>query len=230
MRTRHASGWVVAIAMVCAIVVDPDTVAGQQRRPTAPPPQPQLTVRGFGDVGLVRFTASDTFDAVLGSSTGGVFGGGGEVVLSQRIFVSVRFSRFQKTGERVFALDGEVFPLGIEATTRITPIEVSGGYRFEGRGRRRTAIPYLGGGIGWHRYEETSEFADSSENVSETFSGYHVLGGVEFRLARMFGIGGEVQWTTVPDALGGGPGSVAALFDETNLGGIGFRVRFTIGR
>jgi opacity protein-like surface antigen len=185
-------------------------------------------VRGFADFGGLAFSAADSFEAVFGTRTGTLFGGGGEVVLPQRIFVGVRASRVEKTGERVFVFDDEVFPLGIATTVRVTPVEISGGYRFRGIGDR--VIPYVGGGLGWHRYEETSDFADDDENVKETHQGYHLLGGAEFRLARWFGVGGEVQWTTVPDGLGSDPNGVAAAFDETDLGGVAFRIKFVIGQ
>lgn len=184
--------------------------------------------RGTVDAGIRTFTAADSFEAILGTASGAVFGGGGELVLPQRIFANVRVSRFQKTGQRVFVFEGETFELGIDATIRITPVEVTGGYRFGDLDRR--VIPYVGGGLGWHRYQETSEFAEDDENVNETFQGYHVLGGAELRLARWFGVGGEFQWTTVPGALGQDPNGVSAVFEESNLGGMAFRVRFVVGR
>jgi hypothetical protein len=194
---------------------------------SAQQPEP-FGVRGFADFGGIAFSASDSFEALFGARTGSVFGGGGEVVLPQRIFVGVRASRVEKTGERVFVFDDEVFPLGIATTVRVTPVDISGGYRFGGAGSR--VIPYVGGGLGWHRYEETSEFAGDDENVKETHRGYHLLGGAEVRLARWFGVGGEVQWTTVPDGLGDDPNGVAAAFDETDLGGMAFRLKFVIGQ
>jgi opacity protein-like surface antigen len=189
-----------------------------------------MSIRAFGDVGATFFAASDTFDAVLGSSTGMFFGGGVEVVFPGRYFVNARLSRFKKSGERVFVDDGEVFPLGIPLEVGITPVEVTGGYRFRARGRTRNFIPYIGAGVGWHRYSETSDFAGSDEDVSETFTGFHGLGGIEFRLSRIFAVGGEGQWTTVPDALGTETTSASEAFGEKNLGGFGFRVRFTVGR
>ena len=195
--------------------------------PARPAPRQPLASRGFGDLGIIRFAAADAFEATLGSPSGVSFGGGVEVVLPQQWFVGLRLSHFDKSGERVFVQDNEAFPLGIDMEVAITPIEVSAGYRF--RGRTRNLIPYLGGGIGWHRYTETSDFADAAENVTETFTGYHVLGGAEFRMGRMFAIAGEGQWTTIPDALSG-VSSAADAFGESNLGGFGFRVRFVVGR
>lgn len=183
---------------------------------------------GFVDVGATRFTASNSFEAVFGSPVGVPFGGGGEVVLPRGLFAGVRVSRFQKTGERVFVFEGETFRLGIDTDVRIVPIEVTGGYRFGDRDRR--LIPYLGGGVGWHRYSETSEFAEDDENVKETHRGFHVLGGAELRVARWAAVAGEVQWTTVPDALGNDPNGAAAAFDEDDLGGIAARVKFVVGR
>lgn len=187
-----------------------------------------LSIRGFGDLGATSFTASDSFEAVLGSRAGVLFGGGIEVVLPATVFVHARVARFQKDGARVFVFDGETFPLGIATTVRITPVELTGGYRFRSRGSR--LVPYVGGGVGWHRYTETSDFAEDDENISTTRTGYHMVGGAELRVTRWLGVAGEVQWTTVPDALGQHPDSVSAAFEETDLGGTTFRVKFVVGR
>ena len=225
--TRCFSSLCVALAVAAAW----PAAAAAQARPT-PRPQPAApqtaTLRGFVDIGALSFNASDSFEAVLGSRSGTLFGGGGEVVLPQRIFAGVRISRFRKDGERVFVFDDEVFPMGIDTTVQVTPIEVTGGYRFSPVSRR--IVPYFGGGLGWHRYQETSDFAEDDENVDETHVGYHLLGGAEARVARWVAVGGEVQWSTVPGALGQDPNGVSAAFDETNLGGVAFRVKFVIGR
>jgi opacity protein-like surface antigen len=188
----------------------------------------EVGVRGFGDFGGTRFTASDSFKAVLGSPSGIVFGGGGEALLGKDVFVSVHVSRFSKDGTRVFVFNDETFDLGIPTTVTVTPIEITGGYRFAYGNPK--LVPYAGGGIGWHRYKEVSDFADDDENVSETHTGYHVLGGVETRVSTWFSVAGEAQWSFVPDGLGQDPNSVSAAFDETDLGGLTFRVKFVVGR
>ena len=189
--------------------------------------QTDFMLRGFGDVGWRTFTAAESFKAVLGSDRGMVFGGGAEVVLPWRIFANVRASRFRETGERLFIFNDEQFDLGIPTTITVTPIELTGGYRFDFGSR---VVPYAGAGVGWHQYEETSQFAESSENVKERFTGYHVLGGVEVRAASWLGAAFEAQWATVPDALGSDPNGVSAEFDESDLGGVTARVKFVIGR
>jgi opacity protein-like surface antigen len=184
--------------------------------------------RGFADLGGTRFTAGQSFDAVLGTHTGVVFGGGVEVIVARDFFINVHASRFQKDGTRVFVLNEEVFDLGIPTTVRVTPVQITGGYRF--KVGRRQIVPYVGGGVGWYRYSETSDFATGDEDVSETFTGYHLLGGAEVRLSRLFGVSGEVEWSGVPDALGQSPNSVSAAFDETDLGGVTFRVKIVVGK
>jgi opacity protein-like surface antigen len=188
--------------------------------------QDGLVLRGFGDVGATTFTAEQSFTAILGSRSGAVFGGGVEVVLPQRIFVGLRASRFSKTGERVFVSDGETFGLGIPTTIALTPVQITGGYRLPSVGR---LTPYAGAGPGWYGYSETSDFAGEDENVSERFTGFHVLGGAEVQLARWLSLGGELQWATVPDAIGDDANSVAREFSESNLGGTTVRVRFVVG-
>jgi len=184
-------------------------------------------LRGFGDIGSTTFTAAQSFDAVLGSRSGLLFGGGVEVVFPVRVFVNLRASRFHAVGQRVFLFNGEQFDLGIPATVTVTPMEVTAGYRFN-LGTR--LVPYGGAGLGWHRYQETSAFAEAEENLDERFTGYHVVGGAEFRVLRWLAAAAEAQWATVPDALGGDPNSVSHAFDETDLGGVTVRVKVVVGR
>jgi opacity protein-like surface antigen len=188
--------------------------------------QEDFALRGFADAGSRTFTATESFTAVLGSDRGLVFGGGIEAVTPWRIFASLRAARFSETGERVFVFGEEQFPLGIPTTITVVPIELTGGYRFD-YGQR--FVPYAGAGIGWHRYTETSQFAEDSENVEQTFRGLQVLGGVEFGLARWIGAAGELEWATVPDALSGDPNGVATEFDEDDLGGMTLRVKIVVG-
>ena len=182
--------------------------------------------RGFGDVGATTFTAEQSFNAILGSRSGPVFGGGVEVVLPQRVFVNVRASRFRETGQRVFLFEGKQFDLGIPTTITLTPVELTGGYRFPFWSR---LVPYAGAGVGWHQFKETSQFAVSEENVKDRFTGAHLLGGAEIRLARWIAAAGELQWATVPDAFGDDPNSVSHEFDESDLGGTTFRFKIIVG-
>ena len=121
----------------------------------------------------------------------------------------------------------EVIPLGIPVDVTVTPIEISGGWRFRIRSLPKLS-PYVAGGLTAMKYHESSDGSTSAEDVDETFSGYHLLGGAEYKITRWLGVAGEASWTTVPDAIG--ESGVSAAFDETDLGGTTFRFKITIGR
>jgi hypothetical protein len=190
-----------------------------------PVKRPNVAVRGFGSFSYMFFQAHDSFEAILGSSSQPFFGGGGQVVLWDRLFVTASFEHFQKTGERVIVSDGEVFPLGIDDKVTIQPLAVVGGYRFRSADR---IVTYVGGGIGSYHFKEESEFAAADENTDERFTSYHALAGMEYGVSKWVFASFEVQYASVPDALGA-PG-VAADFDETNLGGVSLHVKVAVGR
>lgn len=199
------------------------------RRPPPPPlPPPTLEIGGYAMVGVMNFTAADSFDVILGSPSGAIYGGGVRVGLPLGgLFVDAGAWRFRGEGERVFLFEGQEFRLDIPVEITITPLELTAGWRFRFR-RAPRFRPYLGGGLTSYRYEESSASAIGLENVEERFSGYHVLGGADYRIARWIAIGGDAVWATVPDAIG--IGGVSAEFDETDLGGTSFRFKITIGR
>ena len=213
--------------MVVVVLLACGGTARAQGRPAVPAAPPAFAVRLFGDAGLDQLHAGQSFNAVFGRSNGPVFGGGAELALRSNWWVRVGAWRFRNVGERAVRLENRTFRLGIPLTITIVPIEASAGYRF-GVGRTRRFIPYVGAGVSSHAYSETSAFSDGNENVRERFTGYQALGGLEYRLHRRLGIAGEVQYTTVPDALGAA--GLSAEFDETDLGGLLVRARVIFGR
>jgi opacity protein-like surface antigen len=183
-------------------------------------------VRGFATFGNITFQAEESFDAIFETPSGPIFGGGGQVLLPWGIYVEVAASQFKRDGERAFVgPDQEVFRLGIPLEVTITPLEVTGGWRFR---KWERFVPYGGGGYSSYRYKETSDFADPDENVDERFSGFHVVGGAEYLPFRWIAIGGEVAWSSIADALG--QGGVSAAFNEDNLGGTTVRLKISVGR
>ena len=213
---------------------DPVTVDDTQPPDDAPPVKaPGLSIRPrlFGLVGFQSFTASDSFSAVLGSSSGVVFGGGGGFLLGRNLFVDVSVSRFAADGTRVLVTDAaEIIDLGIATEVTVMPIDVSIGWRLEGRpsltpsGKPRLRpVPFAGGGFGFQQYKETSEFSSSDDDVDESNGSYHVLGGIELPLSPHLGAVADVMYRWVPDAIG--TGGVSAHYDETDLGGAQVRVR-----
>ena len=213
------SGWVLKSN------VDTNTSAPRPvARPTAlvmTPPR-KLGIVGFGQFGYVRFAAERSFSAILGTPGGGFYGGGAEVRVTNA-FLSASVERFEKTGQRILVVDGEVFSLGIPDTVTMTPIAVSAGWRIP----HERATPYFGGGVGRILYREQASFTESSENIRAQYASYHVLGGVEFRnewVATAF----ELQYTRAPQTIG--VGGASAAFQETNLGGVVARIKVLVGR
>ena len=147
------------------------------------------------------------------------------MALRSGLYVEVGASRFEKVGQRAFVFSGQTYPLGIPLTARITPLEISAGYRFSVSPR---IIPYGGAGIARYAYIETSDFADPGENVDAKHTGYLVLGGVEFRAHRWVGVSVDVQYTQVTGILGSA--GISKELGENNLGGTAVRVKALVGR
>ena len=220
-----------AVALLLSAGV-PAAFAQAKPRPkpaaTAPPRPGGVQISGYAMFGRNNFTASESFEAVVGEPSGSIFGGGARIgVPLGGLFIDVGAWRYRGEGERVFVADDEVFKLGIPVEIAVTPLELSAGWRFRIR-RAPKFSPYAGGGFTILKYQETSDFATGAENTEDTFSGYHLLGGAEYRIMRWLGVAGEASWSTVPDAIG--EAGVSAAFDETDLGGTTFRVKVTIGR
>jgi hypothetical protein len=199
----------------------PPAGPAQTRRQT--PASRAVELFGFGEVGDGSWLAHDTFNAVLGSSSAFMLGGGVQVRVGS-LFVEASVERFQRSGTRVFVYSGQVFSLGVADTVRIIPIKATVGYRRAGP----RVTPYVGGGIGTHLYREASNFADPSENVSEHVTSYHVLAGVELASRHWLRAALEVELSTVPNALG--TTGVSAAFNEHNLGGVHGRLKILVGR
>ena len=229
--TRQFTAAVAALALVASAGAAPAFAQAKPRpRTTSPSPRPArgIEIGGYGTIGTTTFTATESFDAILGEPSGPIFGGGARVGLPWGgLFVDVGAWRFRGDGERVFVFGDEVIRLGIPVDVTTTSAELSAGWQFRFR-RMPKLIPYAAGGLTWLKYRETSEFSTPVEDVDETFGGYHVVGGAEYKITRWVGIAGEASWSTVPDAIG--ESGVSAAFNETDLGGTTFRLKITIGR
>jgi hypothetical protein len=227
-----------AVALLVLAVLTPAASHAQVRRPQVlPNPKGQVTFRGFGDAGVTVFSATQSFKAILGRPAGPLFGGGVELGLSKHLFVSVAASRFRRAGHRVFAFQGQVFDLNEPATITITPLEITAGYRhtrLAQPGTRAAApaklIPYFGGGVGFHKYTETSAHSTDADDVHATFTGYHVIGGVEIPVQKWMALAAEAQFASVPNALGKDPSGVSSVYKEHDLGGFTFRMKVVVGR
>jgi opacity protein-like surface antigen len=202
--------------------IESPTGAGFQTAPARPPGR--LRIRAFGQTGGTLFTADDSFDTILGSPFGPVYGGGAQVVFPNSAFVQVGFERFRETGTRALVSGTQIFTLETPATVTVQPITVTLGYLSRAYGR---FTPYLGAGAGWHVLTEESPTI-AADRTREGKVGYHVLGGSEFSIAPWLALAGEVQWASVPKAIG--ETGISAAFEEDDLGGATFRFKFIVGR
>lgn len=229
VTTRRFVTIAATIAMLSCVSEHAFAQARQQPRP-APAAQPSrgVDIGGYAMFGNVSFASAESFEAILGESSGPILGGGARIGLPWAgLFVDIGAWRFHGEGERAFVYNDEVFPLGIPVDVTMTPLELSAGWRFRIR-RMPKFVPYVAGGYTSMRYQETSDFATEDENVDENFGGYHLLGGAEYKITRWLGVAGEASWSTVPDAIG--EAGVSQRFSENELGGTTFRFKVTIGR
>lgn len=211
-------GWVHDSAIELVSGTLPISPGAGPTRPRAP--RGPLRIRGFAQAGGTLFSADDSFDTLLGSPFGPIAGFGAQVVFPNAAFVQVSVERFRETGTRALVSGTNIFTLDEPATLTVQPILATVGYRSNAYGR---FAPYLGGGLGWH--ELTDESPSGVEKKGKI--GYHVAGGSEFVLGRVLAIAAEVQWSTVPKAIGST--GVSAVFGEDDLGGATFRVKFIAG-
>jgi len=205
--------------------------AGSPRRPPpAPPrsplpPQPPMSLRAFGQGGLIGFTARESFAAVVGRSYGYSFGAGVQLRFGSGVYVQTSLEQFRRTGQRVYVFDGESFPLGIDNTVTLQPAVVAVGYRPPSAASVR---PYLGAGLGAYRLREVSPFDGADESVDQWRRGYHAHIGFELRPRGWVTPALEARYTTVPKGLG--DAGAAALLKQTDLGGWQIHAKVLVGR
>jgi opacity protein-like surface antigen len=222
-------------ALVAALV----SVIVASASPASAQTEQGMSLRPVVFVSEQWMTAEQTFKAIFGQSHELFWGGGLNITQDDQFYLELTASRFEKTGQRAFLNAGQVFSLGIPLTATLTPLEMTAGYRFHRRLPPRTraayrpggparVVPYLGGGVGLYRYKETSDFAISGDDVDVQHIGLIVEGGLEVRLARWIGIAGDVRYTRVPGILGNG--GISKDAGEDDLGGIGARIKFVVGK
>ncbi len=204
--------------------------------PAAAQSEPMLSIRPFVGVTDDAFAAKNTFNAIFGKSNFPLIAGGVQVTILDQFYAEVSASKFEQTGNRVAVINGEVFHLGIPLTATLTPIELTGGFRFRVLRHGEPIAwlrPYAGAGVGWYPYKETCTAAAAtcdavSGDVSGKHTGFVLHGGAEFRLHRWVGVSADVQYTRVTGIIGQDGASQA--FSENDLGGVAGRFRVLVGR
>jgi hypothetical protein len=198
--------------------------AWAQPRTPKPPPHVPVDFRAYAHLDQVWMDASQSFEAVLGTSSLTAGGVGVDVVdLWRGAFVRAGISRMGGHGSRV-PFGDDTAPGTVPTAVRIRTLELGAGWRYALPARPAYVI-YGGADLLRVGYSEVSDVATDEENTPVGFWGRAIFGGVEYTAWRRFIVGGEVQFRSVPNALGSG--GVSADFNETNLGG--FVIRGLIG-
>ena len=178
-------------------------------------------------VGFDKMAASESFNAITGDDTVVPYGGGIQVTnLWKGLFIEVAAEQATTDGERVFVGgEGEIFQLEIPLEIKMRTVDVMAGWR---SAATSNVMSYGGGGVSFQKYEETSDVADAGENLSENYTGFILMGGVEYRATQWVHVRGEVRYRRFNDALG--VGGVSEVFDETSLGGFGVALKIAVGK
>jgi hypothetical protein len=165
--------------------------------------------------GYLGLTATNSAEAVLGSSGGFTWGAAGRYTFYKGLYGSAGFRTFSASGERVFVAGptDPVAGLGFPLSVRITPVNLTVGYRFRDG---KLVVPYAGLGGVIASYSEESSVAGTSYDQSTTKGGFQFLGGVEVGRGR-FRFGAEGGWSTIPNAIG--VGGVSNVYNEDDIGG-----------
>jgi hypothetical protein len=205
--------------------LSPTPSPGEDQR-SSPPPRREVhfSVRGVGLFAVQGFSAQETFKGIFDSTAGPFWGGGAQIVFGNGFYGEVNVTRFHKDGQRAFLANGEPMRLGFPLSATITPVEVTGGYRFQLR-KHPSLIPYLGAGVGSYGYKETS---DGEDDFDSRHVGYLAVGGVEYRVHRLIGFAVDIQYTHIPGIIGSG--GISEQAGENDLGGTAARFRIVFGR
>jgi hypothetical protein len=187
----------------------------------------EFSFRPFALISEQQFAATKTFEATFGHANQLLWGGGLSITQDDRYYLDLAASRFEKTGTRAFFFEGSAFSTNISQKVTLTPLELTGGYRFHPAPR---VIPTLGGGVGLYRYKQVSAFSSDAENVDTEHAGAILEGGVEIRLHRWIGVAADVHYTYVPGILGRDAAAFSTSAGEKDLGGIAARFKVIIGK
>lgn len=207
-----AAAAAAALGILLAVAIALPAAAQPADRGAAPPP-PTSWAAGFRAGAFDMVNSPDSYDAVYGDLMPRV-GGHLEMDRGRRLRFTLSLDYGQVDGERVILGAGGV---GIDQELTLAPLHLTAAWRFR---PQRPWVPYLGIGPSLLWWEDSSAFGSESGN---DVGGSAVLG-----LRRQGGgpwdLGGELRWSTFPDALPtDGPG-VTAAFGEDDPGGLSLTV------
>jgi hypothetical protein len=200
-----------AVALALAALLGPLAVSAQEPdaapAPKPPPPPPRFEV-GLRLAGFEMVNSADSYDAVYGDTLL-LYGVEAAVVLRGRWLLALAWERGEVDGERVL-LTRPPRPTGVSTTLTYAPLHLTLGWIL-----RPAALweARLGAGPTLLDWDDSS----AGESQGGTDTGWHLGAGLRRRVGR-WSLGGELRYSSIPDAVG--EGGVSAFFDEDDLGGV----------
>lgn len=161
---------------------------------------------GFRLGAFEMVNSPDSYDAVYGDPMP-LLGGHLEGRVWRRLFLQASLDYGQVDGERAFPA------LGLDSKLTYIPLHTSASWRFTGPPEPGRWEVRAGLGPSFLSWEDDGgvSSADGTEVGANA-----VLSAL--RLGRRWHFGGELRWSTFPDAVG--DAGVTKLFDEDDLGGL----------
>lgn len=215
--THRPVATVLAVLLLSlgALALPPALAAqGEPTESTAPgEPFFEREVRfGFRLGAFDMLNSADSYDAVYGDPLP-LVGGQFEWRFRPRFLFGLSASYGEVDGERVFPADPPV-PLGIDTTLTYIPVHVTTSWRLD-RPEERAGewALWLGAGPTFLKWDDDS-------GLGETADGTELGGHVALSLRRLgegWIFGGELLWSTIPNAAG--EGGITELYDEDDMGG-----------
>lgn len=180
-----------------------------QGTPAPASPRPMRWDVGLRLSSLVSINAKDSYDAVFG---GAMMRYGAQIEFrpTDHFLLSLAGETGSKTGERVLPTRPPI-RTGVAEKLTLTPIHLSVAWIFHPEANVNW---YAGLGPTFLNWKDSS--AGDSNSGSDT--GAHLVGGVRWQSAGRWSVGGEVRYSTVPNAVGNA--GITKFYNEDDLGGL----------
>ena len=209
MKTDALDRTFAAAAVLIALVAAGPAAAQPPEPPSGERPPRELRA-GLRLGAFEMINSPDSYDAAFGDPIP-LLGGHLEWQVLPRWLLVLTLDYGQVDGERVLPADPPI-RTGIDETLTYIPLHLSAAWRLD---RGGDWALHLGGGPSLLSWEDDAGI--SSADGTEV--GGHFLVSLR-RLRPRWIFGGELRWSTFPDAVEDGGATLTEFYDEDDLGGL----------